>query len=164
MLFRYRKIWLLRFDKKVREVQTQLAHIEPYQLDDEKLVSERNRMETILISEAENIKETLNNVRNQLENIILSKEVSNIDMVEAYAQEVESLKDKLDSDLELSQLGLAVSAIQHEFQHTSETIRKQIRRLKAWADLNEGIEDIYTSILVQTFEHLRQLLNTYLLH
>jgi signal transduction histidine kinase len=141
------------FDKKVREVQTQLAHIEPYQLDDEKLVSERNRMETILISEAENIKETLNNVRNQLENIILSKEVSNIDMVEAYAEEVESLKDKLDSDLELSQLGLAVSAIQHEFQHTSETIRKQIRRLKAWADLNEGIEDIYKSFSTN-FEHL----------
>ena len=141
------------YDKKVREVQTQLAHIEPYQLDDEKLVSERNRMETILISEADDIKETMNNIRNQLENIILSKEVSNIDMVEAYAEEVESLKDKLDSDLELSQLGLAVSAIQHEFAHTTKTIREQIRRLKAWADLNEGIDDIYQSFSTN-FEHL----------
>ncbi len=141
------------YDKKVREIQTELAHIEPYQLDDEKLVSERNRMETVLISEAEDIKETMNNIRNQLENIILSKDVSNIDMVEAYAEEVESLKDKLDSDLELSQLGLAVSAIQHEFAHTTKTIREQIRRLRAWADLNEGIDDIYKHFSTN-FEHL----------
>ena len=141
------------YDKKVREIQTQLAHIEPYQLDDEKLVSERNRMETVLISEAEGIKETMNNIRNQLENIILSKDVSSIDMAEAYAEEVESLKDKLDSDLELSQLGLAVSAIQHEFAHTTKTIREQIRRLKAWADLNEGIDDIYKHFSTN-FEHL----------
>ena len=141
------------FDQKVREIQTELAHIEPYQLDDSKLVSERSRMETILISEAEEIKETLNNIRNQFENIIMSKDVSNIDIAEAYAEEVESLKDKLDTDLELSQLGLAVSAIQHEFQHTTKTIREQIRRLKAWADLNEGINDIYKHFSIN-FEHL----------
>jgi len=144
---------VIEFDRKVRLIQTELAHIEPYQLDDNNLVTERNRMETILISEAEEIKDTLNNIRNQLENIILSKEVSNIDMAEAYAEEVEGLKDKLDSDLELSQLGLAVSAIQHEFQHTTKTIRNQIRRLKAWADLNEGIEDIY-KVFSTNFEHL----------
>ena len=148
------------FENKVREVQTDLARIEPYQLDDEKLVDERNRMENILISEAEEIKETISNIRNQLENIILSKEVSNIDMVEAYAEEVESLKEKLDSDLELSQLGLAVSAIQHEFQHTTQTIREQIRRLKAWADLNEGIEDIYKHFSTN-FEHLDNYLSLF---
>jgi len=141
------------FDNKVREIQTELAHIEPYQLNDSKLVSERNRMETVLISEAEEIKETISNIRNQLENIILSKDVSNIDIAEAYAEEVEILRDKLDSDLELSQLGLAVSAIQHEFQHTTTTIRKQIRKLKAWADLNEGIDDIY-KVFSSNFEHL----------
>jgi len=148
------------YDKKIREIQTELAHIEPYQLDDNNLVSERNRMEFILISEAEEIKETINNIRNQLENIILSKEVSNIDMAEAYAEEVESLKDKLDTDLELSQLGLAVSAIQHEFQHTTQTIRDQIRRLKAWADLNEGIEDIYKHFSTN-FEHLDNYLSLF---
>lgn len=144
---------VIGFDKKVREIQTELAHIEPYQLDDNKLVFERNRMESVLINEAEEIRETMNNIRNQLENIIMSKEVSNIDMAEAYAEEVESLKDKLDTDLELSQLGLAVSAIQHEFAHTTKTIREQIRRLKAWADLNEGIDDIYKNFSIN-FEHL----------
>lgn len=141
------------YDKKIREIQTELSRIEAYQLDDDKLVFERNRMESALISEAEAIRETVNNVREQLENIILSKDVSNIDIAEAYAEEVESLKAKLDSDLELSQLGLAVSAIQHEFQHTTKTIREQIRRLKAWADLNEGIDDIYKHF-ANNFEHL----------
>ncbi len=141
------------YENKVRSIQTELAHIEPYQLDDDKLVSERARMESVLIKEAEDIKETMTNIRNQLENIILSKDVSNIDIAEAYAEEVESLKDKLDADLELSQLGLAVSSIQHEFNHTTRVIREQIRRLKAWADLNEGIEDIYKHFSVN-FEHL----------
>lgn len=141
------------YENKVRDILTELAHIEPYQLDDEKLVAERNRMESALIFEAEEIKDTIGNIRNQLENIIYSKEVSNIDMVEAYAEEVESLKDKLDADLELSQLGLAISAIQHEFQHTINTIRGQIRRLKAWADLNDGINDIYKKFSTN-FEHL----------
>lgn len=141
------------YENKIRSIQTELAHIEPYQLDDDKLVSERYRMESVLIKEAEDIIETITNIRNQLENIILSKEVSNIDIAEAYAEEVESLKDKLDADLELSQLGLAVSSIQHEFNHTTRIIREQIRRLKAWADLNEGIDDIYKHFSVN-FEHL----------
>lgn len=141
------------YENKIRSIQTELAHIEPYQLDDENLVSERIRMESILIQEAEEVKATISNIRSQLENIIYSKDVSNIDMAEAYAEEVESLKDKLDTDLELSQLGLAVSSIQHEFSHTTRVIRDQIRRLKAWADLNEGIDDIYKSFSVN-FEHL----------
>jgi len=141
------------YENKIRTIQTELAHIEPYQLDDDKLVIERSRMESVLIKEAEEVKDTITNIRNQLENIILSKEVSNIDIAEAYAEEVESLKDKLDADLELSQLGLAVSSIQHEFNHTTRIIREQIRRLKAWADLNEGIEDIYKHFSVN-FEHL----------
>jgi signal transduction histidine kinase len=88
-----------------------------------------------------------------LENIIYSKDISQVDMVEAYAEEVENLKEQLDADLELSQLGLAVSAIQHEFQHTVKVIRNQIRRLKAWADLNEGLDDIYKNFSTN-FEHL----------
>lgn len=141
------------YDKKVRDIQSELARIEPYQLNDEKLVAERDRMETILISEAEEIQAVIDNIRNQLENVIYSKGVSNIDVVEAYAEEVDSLKDKLDADLELSQLGLAVSSVQHEFQHTIRTIRDQIRRLKAWADVNEGLDDIYKNFSTN-FEHL----------
>jgi signal transduction histidine kinase len=144
---------VIDFENKVRKIQTELAHIEPYQLDDEKLVNERMRMENELMNEADEVKETLSNIRNQLENLILSKDISNIDVNEAFAEEIESLREKVDSDLELSQLGLAVSAIQHEFQHTTDTIRKQIRKLKVWADLNEGVNEIYKSFSTN-FEHL----------
>ncbi|MBT3464546.1 HAMP domain-containing histidine kinase, partial [archaeon] len=78
---------------------------------------------------------------------------SNLDYTQAIAEDLESLEDKIESDLELSQLGLAVSAIQHEFSHTTKVIKEQIRRLKAWADLNDGLHDIYN--LFQTnFDHL----------
>ncbi|NJK85267.1 MAG: hypothetical protein HC906_04170 [Bacteroidales bacterium] len=78
---------ITEYEKKIREVQVELSHIEPYKIDDNILVSERNRMESILISNAEEIKEIVNNIKGQLENIILSKDISNIDMTEAYAEE-----------------------------------------------------------------------------
>jgi signal transduction histidine kinase len=141
------------YEQTVKKIQNELAHIEPYQLDDNKLVEERDRMENALISEAEDIRKVIEGVRTQLENIVYSKDISQVDMVEAYAEEVENLREQLDADLELSQLGLAVSAIQHEFQHTVKVIRNQIRRLKAWADLNEGLDDIYKNFSTN-FEHL----------
>lgn len=47
------------------------------------------------------------------------------------------LEDKITSDVELSQLGLAIGIIHHEFSSTVHSIRNSIKDLKAWADVNE---------------------------
>ncbi|MCF8388489.1 MAG: ATP-binding protein, partial [Bacteroidales bacterium] len=149
----YSKQLTIEFENKVRVVNSEIAKINPYELNDESLVSERNRLESELITIAENIKTNIDRIKNQLDTITVSEEFSNLDFTEVMAEELEGLRAKIDADLELTQLGLAVSAIQHEFMHTTKTIRNQIRRLKAWADLNEGIEDIYKSFSTN-FEHL----------
>jgi signal transduction histidine kinase len=55
--------------------------------------------------------------------------------------------------VELSQLGLAVGIIHHEFNSSINSIRSSIQELKAWADVNEHMEGVYTNIRVN-FEHL----------
>jgi signal transduction histidine kinase len=144
---------VIEFENKVRTVQNDVAKLNPYEITDISLVTERTRLENELVNEASEMKLTLDNIRSQLENIVITEDFSNLDYTQAIAEDLESLEDKIESDLELSQLGLAVSAIQHEFSHTTKVIKEQIRRLKAWADLNDGLHDIYN--LFQTnFDHL----------
>ncbi len=147
------KILFKDYEDKIRNVKADLARIEPYKLDDNGLVEERTRLESILITEANSVKETLDDLRNQLNNISISKEYTSVDLTESMAEELDTLRAKVDADLELSQLGLAVSAIQHEFNHTTQAVKSQIRKLKAWADVNEGLDGIY-NVLSTNFEHL----------
>jgi len=145
------------YSNKIKSIQTELARIEPNKINDFNLVEERSRLESELITEADKIKSTLENIRSQLDGVIISKDFSNDftkdDVSVALAEELDTLREKVDADLELSQLGLAVSAIQHEFRHTTKSIRKQIRKLKAWADVNEGLDGVY-NVIRTNFEHL----------
>jgi len=147
------KMMFKDYEDKIRNVKAELARIEPYKLDDNGLVEERTRLESMLITEANSVKDTLDDLRNQLNNISISKEYTSIDLTESMAEELDTLRAKVDADLELSQLGLAVSAIQHEFNHTTQAVKSQIRKLKAWADVNEGLDGIY-NVLSTNFEHL----------
>jgi signal transduction histidine kinase len=121
-------------------------------------------LENELVEEADKIRNTLENVRYQLDGIVISKDFNKDftqdDVSVALAEELDILKDKVDADLELSQLGLAVSAIQHEFQHTTGALRKQVRMLKAWADVNDGLDGIYNTIRTN-FEHLENYLTLF---
>jgi len=53
----------------------------------------------------------------------------------------------------LSQMGLAVGVIQHEFNSSVKSIQLQLRSLKAWADVNQGLQGIYDHIKLN-FDHL----------
>ena len=70
------------------------------------------------------------------------------------------LEDKITSDVELSQLGLAIGIIHHEFSSTVHSIRNSIKDLKAWADVNEKMEGVYINIRTN-FEHLDSYLNMF---
>lgn len=145
--------YLAEYDAKIRQIQDELSKIDPYSLDDSTLIRERTRMEEELMTSADAINSKIANIKRQLDSITLDGDASNMDALDLYAEEVESLRAQLNADLELSQLGLAVSAIQHEFQHTVDNIKHQIKKFKAWADVNDGLKSIYSSFRVN-FEHL----------
>jgi len=56
-------------------------------------------------------------------------------------------------DLELAQLGMAIDVISHEFEGTIKTVRGSLKRLKAWADANKGLRELYSNLRT-SFEHL----------
>ncbi|MFG5959204.1 ATP-binding protein, partial [Salmonella enterica subsp. enterica serovar Agona] len=101
----------------------------------------------------------------QLEGIYWEKDENNNyitseQITDALGEELEVLRDRIHADVELSQLGLAVSIIHHEFNSTVRSIRTSLRDLKAWSDINEDLDGVYNNIKVN-FEHLDGYLNLF---
>jgi len=78
----------------------------------------------------------------------------------ALEEELLSLRERSNIDLELAQLGMAVEVISHEFGGTVRSMRRNLRRLKAWADVNADLEPVYTDLRT-SFEHLDGYLNLF---
>lgn len=79
--------------------------------------------------------------------------VTAADQIEDMEGRLEGLLDRAEQDLELTQLGLAVEIINHEFQTSVRAIRQNLRRLKSWADDNPALRDLYRDTRA-AFDHL----------
>lgn len=142
----------------VAEVMSELAKMNVSEMGDFALVSERTKLESKIISEAARNKEILESIRVQIENITWIRDetgeiITETDITDAMGEELLALRERADSDLELSQLGMAIGVIHHEFSGTVKSIRENIRRLKAWADVNEDLDPLYQNMRT-SFEHL----------
>ncbi len=149
---------LVDIDDEINLSTSEIAKIDVSKLNDADLVSERLKIESKLLSKAERDKEILDNIRTQLENINWTKNengeiVTSVDVNEAIEEELLTLRERADIDLQLTQLGTAVAIIHHEFETTIKSIRVNIKRLKAWADVNEELDPLYKNIRAN-FEHL----------
>lgn len=74
-------------------------------------------------------------------------------MNEALEEDLISLRERAEADLELTQLGMAINVVSHEFETNVNGIRTSLRKLKAWADKNPLIGNLYSS-LYNSFVHL----------
>ena len=97
-------------------------------------------------------------IADQLQAIVVDPDESgqittHLDVVGAVEEELLALQERADADLELTQLGMAIEVIDHEFQATIRSLRNHLQRLRAWADTNEQLADVYHGIRV-SFEHL----------
>ena len=115
-------------------------------------------IESKLNKAAENHEEILESVKQQLDIIQLSRDekgylISQIDMLAAQEDELLALQENAEADLELTQLGMAVDIINHEFTSSIQTVRKNVSMLKTWADINEDLKPLYQNIRT-SFEHL----------
>jgi signal transduction histidine kinase len=97
--------------------------------------------------------ETLDGVSDQLEGVSWDAAASSAEQLLAAEQDVLDMKDVVDDVNEATQLGLAVAVISHEFAHNIVSIRDALRTLKAWADKNAGLREVYQD-LRREFEHL----------
>lgn len=118
----------------------------------------RQLWENRIFEEARRLNEVLSYLLAQLENINWFRDddgylIGEAEMTSALEEEVLALREKAEADLELTQLGMAIEVINHEFRHTIQDIRNNLRQLKRWAESNSGLQPLYNNLRTN-FEHL----------
>lgn len=145
-------------EQRIREVQIGLTTLKVEDEEDSNIYEDLKRLETPIINESEYVNSILESIINQLDSIYWEKDnagkiVTNKQIEESQEQEIGELKERLVDDVELTQLGLAINIVHHEFNSTVKSMRHSIKDLKRWADVDEKFTSIYNNIRVN-FEHL----------
>lgn len=156
---------MLDLDFQIRSVKDKFKNLSVNEADDFDLVEERKKMETEIEMISERNTHVMDRIIRQFESFYIDKDedgniITNDQISDALAEELDELRERVQADVELSQLGLAVGILHHEFSSTVKSIRSSIRDLKAWSDVNEKLDGVYTNIKVN-FEHLDGYLNLF---
>ena len=142
----------------VREIETEFDKIDPKKARDEELNAFRQQSEKRLAESVDGYTEILAHIRTQLRNISWSKDaegylIGEAEMKAALEDEVLALRERTELSLEMTQLGMAIEIISHEFNNAVKSIRNSLRKLKAWADLNPELQQLYKNLRAN-FDHL----------
>lgn len=143
--------------EKINEVMLHFERTDVSKMSDDEIVQKRMSMESEISNLASKKHEMLDAIKIMLEKIYWGWEegqlVTAMDLNAADDEELANLQEQVERDLDLSQLGLAVNIINHEFESSINSVRNNIRELKAWADVNQGLKGVYSGIR-HSFEHL----------
>lgn len=152
-------------DRVVSDVLSRAARLDVSRLEDREFVAKRTQLEEEVRQVAEAERRLLTGVSEQLRSIAWRSHggrpsdgtggdtVTPQDVAEALEDEVLALREQSEADLELAQLGMAIQIINHEFEYSIKSVRSSIRQLRAWADANEALREVYTNIH-RNFDHL----------
>jgi signal transduction histidine kinase len=131
---------------------------------DADLLEFRTRVERGLADLRDHAERSLTSTKAQLDAVVWPQNgeapTSVLDQVEVLESDLEALAERADDQLELSQLGSAVSVINHEFRQTTQSIRRTLRELKVWAEANSKLRPAYDE-LKTSFDHLDGYLNLF---
>ena len=149
---------------EIEKVNEDLAHKDLKDLPVEKIEEIRSTYEQRIDSIANRNTEKLSGMRELLASIVegfdQNSEIGQLDMVEAMETELHNLREQADTDESLVQLGLAIAVINHEFEAAIKMIRTQLKELRSWANVNNGLFPIYQDIRTN-FDHLDAHLNLF---
>ena len=156
---------LLSVENVIRDITASLARTDFKDMGEEDIFSWRMDAENRILSVAESGKKELETIKALLDNVSWEKDeegniVSYIDVLEANDSKIGELEEKADLDSDLAQLGMAVHVINHEFDASIRTVRENLRRLKAWADVNQSLQNVYSGIK-NSFDHLDSYLSLF---
>lgn len=140
-------------EDELRAVISEFQRTDASHLTDQDFVAKRNALESRIQKVSEDRTALLDSLLAQLAAIDLTGDTSILDQLVAVEQKNLLLEEEAEADLQLAQLGMAVEIINHEFNATVRSLRNNLRRLKAWADINEDLEGLYRSIRA-SFDHL----------
>src|SRR5690606_9193908 len=117
-------------------IETELTELDVSDKNREQYEVYRRKWERQVNDEATKFQEVLVHIRTQLENIYWDRDengylIGNAEITAALEDEVLTLRERADADLELTQLGMALDIINHEFSNTIMANRNSLRPLKA---------------------------------
>ena len=138
---------------ELRTVLSEFQRIDFAEMPDESFVETRDALESRILKVTEDQQALLRSVLEQLRAIDVTGESSTAEQLMAIEQRNLLLEEEKEFDAQLAQLGMAIEIINHEFSGTIRSVRKGLRQLKAWADVNAGLRELYDSIRT-SFDHL----------
>lgn len=145
-------------EETIREVTDDFNSTDFSGMSEEEIAKKRMAYEETIESVAQREKKTLETIRILLSGVEWDFDeegniISDLDIQEANERALTEVQEQHKLDMELAQIGVAINIINHEFDSSIRTVRRTLRRLKAWADVNENIADIYNDVR-GGFEHI----------
>ena len=140
-------------EMELREVISEFQRVDVAEMPDQDFIETRDLLENRIQKIAEDQSVFLRSILEQLQAVDVTGESSIADQLIAIEQRNLLLEEEAVADAQLAQLGMAIEIINHEFASTIRSVRNGLRRLKAWADANEGLAKLYESIR-SSFDHL----------
>ena len=138
---------------ELRTVSSEFQRIDLAGMPDDVFIETRDALESRILRTTEDQKALLRSVLEQLQAIDVTGEITTAEQLMAIEQRNLLLEEEAEADAQLAQLGMAIEIINHEFSVTIRSVRNGLRKLKAWADVNAGLEELYHSIR-NSFDHL----------
>ena len=156
---------ILDLDNQIRTVKDRFKNLSINSSDDFNLVIERKSMEDEIEMISHRNTFVMDGIIRQFEGFYIQKDadgliITNDQITDALSEELEDLRERIQTDVELSQLGLAVGVLHHEFNSTVKSIRSSLKDLKAWSDVDQQMEGVYKNIKTN-FDHLDGYLNLF---
>ncbi len=144
---------LKNVELEFRAVLSDFQRTEVDGMSDEQFVQTRDALENRVRDAMEEQESLLSSILEELQTLDVTGKNSTVDQIIAIEQRNLLLEEEAEVDAQLVQLGMAIEIINHEFSATIRSIRNALRRLKAWADVNEELQNLYLSIRT-SFDHL----------
>lgn len=124
-------------------------------------VREELARKLVEVQQAESARlERLKDQLNEVNRVWLEDSYDTTELTVAIEEDLEELRDRRDSDVELAQIGLALNTVSHEFEKNVGSIRQGISRLGAWAAENPELGDLHQELRL-SFDHLDEYLSLF---
>ncbi len=145
-------------ESAIQQTRSDLARLDLSRLKEEDIVERRHSLESELTQVADRGIQSLSAMKDDLRAMHWSRDedgrfVGMSMMNEAIQEDLLSMRERSEADLELTQVGMALSVVNHEFESSIRAVRGSLRRLKSWADVNTDLAGLYSD-LRSSFDHI----------
>jgi signal transduction histidine kinase/DNA-binding transcriptional ArsR family regulator len=144
---------IAKLESVIKQVFDEFSRLDVTSLKESEVVEIRDSLEMSILAGKEKEEGFLKYIQAQLENVDFEDNAGYLDQLEALEERNLALEEQAEADLQLTQLGMAIEVINHEFDSSIRSIRNNLRQLKGWADANPDLDGLYSNIRAN-FDHL----------